>query len=147
MHDVISIHQVLMIQTMSEKPSALKGDQSGVIACQQCWPASWDWNTDRTSPSTVSVSWKIQQHTLNSLWELTNLNTTGKSIPSLFKVYKTTSRLASELVHSRNFCHQRQLVAGLLQFTWCCSMPKFLKQQKIWVYILPSYFSRYKNNS
>lgn len=40
MHSVISIHQVLMIQTMSEKSSALKGDQTGVIASQKCWLAS-----------------------------------------------------------------------------------------------------------
>lgn len=99
MHSVISIHQVLMIQTMSEKSSALKGDQTGVIASQKCWLASWDWNTDRTSPSTVSASWKVQQCTLNYLWEFIDLNTTGKDISPLFNFYKTTSRQKSELAY------------------------------------------------
>lgn len=86
-------------QLWVKKSSALKDDQSGVIASQQCWLASWDWNTDRTSPSRVSVSWKIQQRTLNYLWEFIDLNTTGKALSPLFNFYKTTSRLESELAH------------------------------------------------
>lgn len=60
-YSVISIHQVLMIHTVSKITAALKDDQTDLIAFQQCLLVSWDWNIERTSPNTISVSWKIQQ--------------------------------------------------------------------------------------
>lgn len=97
MRGVISIRQVLMIQTMSEKSSALRATPE---RCQQCWFSIMRLKHRQDFPQ---HSFSFLKNTAANLKLCENLLTsTQQANLSLlsFNLYKTTSRLATELVQS-----------------------------------------------